>query len=227
MVTFATDSYVKIFMHASKFPSEAIGGFLLGDDGLDGLLGFGGETSRRFVTDVLPVYHGTPVGPILDNAAMIVDAMVGKKIIGFYYAVSPNSDPQSGVTRYPRYLDGIMKGLGGSDSILVTIGGELDISAQIYSSKSSSKVTTITIYSGNEGGSLAPSLSNPAGPIGSTKEQSSVDGLIDRLLMNSVERSLIDFQDHMDNSASDFRNTDVTKHIANLAKDFGFVCESS
>jgi hypothetical protein len=62
---------VKIVLHAAKYPSDAIGGFLIGTAG--------------HISDVIPVYHGVPLAPLLEFAAETVSAMQ-MKIIGVYFA---------------------------------------------------------------------------------------------------------------------------------------------
>ena len=61
MVRISTIAYVKMYIHASKYPSSSsIGGYLIGsnDDSID---------------DVIPVCHNPPIGPILDISASIAD----------------------------------------------------------------------------------------------------------------------------------------------------------
>ncbi len=67
-------AYAKIFLHAAKYPSECVGGFVLG-------------TKHGAVTDVLPVFHETPIGPIMDTAAKVAEGMKQPEdcIIGFYF----------------------------------------------------------------------------------------------------------------------------------------------
>ena len=87
-LTIAT--YVKIFLHAAKYPDKAIGGFVIGSL----------TDSSATITDVLPIYHDTPAGPILDNAACVAETLFdrskGHGIIGFYY---------SGTTCRPYYVE--------------------------------------------------------------------------------------------------------------------------
>jgi hypothetical protein len=71
--TVLTSAYVKIFLHAAKFSSCAIGGYLIGTS-------TGGEYE---VTDVVPVCHSNPCGPILEIAA----AMVRHYIIHRYMCI--------------------------------------------------------------------------------------------------------------------------------------------
>lgn len=92
-------AYAKIVLHAAKFPSESVGGFLLGTV-------YGG------ITDVVPVFHETPVGPILSTAAQVVDSMwAGKadeQIIGFYLG-SRMATVGDVACQDPFYLEAVMK----------------------------------------------------------------------------------------------------------------------
>lgn len=61
--TVSTTAYLKMFLHVSKFSSSAIGGYLIGTSTS------GGDYN---VTDVVPVCHSNPCGPILEIAAAMV-----------------------------------------------------------------------------------------------------------------------------------------------------------
>jgi hypothetical protein len=73
--TFEMLPYVKIYLHATKYPSENIGGFLIGSI----------DNNRIIVSDAIPVVHGAPVTPILEIAAQFISSL-GKNIIGVYFA---------------------------------------------------------------------------------------------------------------------------------------------
>ena len=66
-------AYLKIVLHASKYPSEYIGGFLIS------------SSSENNISDAIPVYHGSPVAPLLQFAAETASVM-NMHIIGVYFA---------------------------------------------------------------------------------------------------------------------------------------------
>ena len=77
-VNISIASYAKSFLHANKYPSEVVGGFLIGNNS-------GNDTQ---VVDAIPVFHGAPVAPVLDIASTIIQKCIGDKydIVGVYFA---------------------------------------------------------------------------------------------------------------------------------------------
>jgi hypothetical protein len=65
--TVSTPAYLKIFLHSAKFSSCAIGGYLIGT------IAVGGEYN---VTDVVPICHSNPCGPILEISAAMVRHLI-------------------------------------------------------------------------------------------------------------------------------------------------------
>lgn len=76
VIRFDISAYLKIVLHASKYPSECIGGFLIRNVG---------SSSDNNISDAIPVYHGAPVAPLLEFAAETTSAM-NMHIIGVYFA---------------------------------------------------------------------------------------------------------------------------------------------
>lgn len=78
-LTISELAYIKIFLHASKYFSSNIGGYLVGkylDD------------SDIQVDDVIPVHHEIPIGPILNIAVdSVIEGITAKglMILGYYY----------------------------------------------------------------------------------------------------------------------------------------------
>ncbi|CAM9680093.1 unnamed protein product [Phaeothamnion confervicola] len=69
-------------LHATRHPAAAVCGFLLGDS--------------KGVTDAIPLFHHTPLTPLLETAAVMVEAYAkrrgeGLEIVGFYSA-NPHLD---------------------------------------------------------------------------------------------------------------------------------------
>ena len=83
--------YAKIVLHFSKYPYAVVGGFLLGD------------VSSKHITDVVPVFHGAPLGNILELGAELTESFQ-KKIIGVYFCNERVDD-----TSVPSFVDSIVK----------------------------------------------------------------------------------------------------------------------
>lgn len=87
----ATQTYVKLTLHAAKRPASSVYGLLLGQ-----------EQGQGFsVSDAVPLFHHeAPLAPLLEVVCGMVDAYCQKsqklKIVGFYYAGSGYSPSDSG-----------------------------------------------------------------------------------------------------------------------------------
>ena len=74
-------AYGKVVLHAAKYHSQAVGGFLVGS----------AEGADVRVEDVLPVYHGNPVGPVFEVAWALFEGQAPwaggrSRVVGLYYA---------------------------------------------------------------------------------------------------------------------------------------------
>ena len=54
--------YIKIVLHASKYPSFPVIGFLLGNE----------ENNEVIVSNLFPIFHSSPLGPLFDIALLSV-----------------------------------------------------------------------------------------------------------------------------------------------------------
>lgn len=61
-------AYAKIFLHAAKYPSSSIGGYLIGS---------GGEGALS-ITDVVPICHSAPCGPMFEISGEMVSNLIRK-----------------------------------------------------------------------------------------------------------------------------------------------------
>ncbi|CAM9301853.1 unnamed protein product [Ectocarpus sp. 13 AM-2016] len=76
-------AYLKLMLHAAKYPWAAVNGFLLGEEGLTG------QASVVAVKDAVPLFHTSTLAPLLETSAVMVDdhaARSGLCIVGFYQA---------------------------------------------------------------------------------------------------------------------------------------------
>lgn len=86
----ATQTYVKLALHAAKRPASAACGLLLGR-----------EQGQGFsISDAVPLFHHeAPLAPLLEVACAMVDAHAQcqkLKVVGFYFAGSGYSPSDSG-----------------------------------------------------------------------------------------------------------------------------------
>ncbi|KAE9041174.1 hypothetical protein PR001_g6730 [Phytophthora rubi] len=86
----ATQTYVKLALHAAKRPASAACGLLLGR-----------EQGQGFsISDAVPLFHHeAPLAPLLEVACALADAHAQRqklKVVGFYYAGSGYSPSDSG-----------------------------------------------------------------------------------------------------------------------------------
>jgi len=79
-VNVSAAAYTKILLHASKYPYAPIGGFVISSDKEGESVSLCHDLCKIFldfcdqisVIDVVPVFHMSPVGPVMDIAAIIV-----------------------------------------------------------------------------------------------------------------------------------------------------------
>lgn len=75
-------AYVKLLLHAAKYPTNTCSGLLIGEEQGQGFV----------VSDAVPLFHhDAPLAPLLEVACAMVDAWCqaqgqGKKIVGYYHA---------------------------------------------------------------------------------------------------------------------------------------------
>jgi hypothetical protein len=77
----SSQAYIKLLLHASKYPFSNCHGLLIGEEN---------GPSEFVVTDAIPLFHHqNPLAPIIEASCQIVDAWAqkkNKKIVGYYYA---------------------------------------------------------------------------------------------------------------------------------------------
>ena len=181
-IQFNLESYAKVVLHALKYPSDSVGGFLIGE--------IMGQDLK--VNDVVPVYHGPPVSPILEIASIITQQIFEGKleIIGIYFA-NERADSSS----IPAYIPSIVAAIEQGSSIkrcsLVQIDNE--------------KIQF-------QGLSCLSSLVN--GQVVKLMDSTDVvSEAIEKLLKAHVERTLVDVQDHFEYPYPDFRNHPIVSAL--------------
>jgi ER membrane protein complex subunit 8/9 len=81
------EAYVKVLLHAAKFPAHSCSGLLIGE-----------ESGAVFeIVDAVPLFHHeSPLAPLTEVACSLVDAWCQqqkRKIVGFYYANGVGLEP--------------------------------------------------------------------------------------------------------------------------------------
>ncbi len=193
-ITISNEAYVKAFLHGAKNSSNVVGGFLLG-------------TSSTSVSDCFPVYHDTPLGPLLDNALLVANEIWTKKdlqIVGFYYAVATINNDHN-IPSYISEIESSLLNITKKDILMLQIlnndidnNNKLCMKGSIISSGSSSSSSGSTSSSSCD---VTVTLMN--NDSHSIKE---INLLINKLLAEGIHRRIEDFEDHMDVASKDFRN---------------------
>lgn len=91
MYVVETQTYVKLVLHAAKWPASSVCGVLLGQEKGQGFT----------ISDAVPFFHHeAPLAPLLEVACAMVDVYCQKSqklhIVGFYYAGSGYNPSDSG-----------------------------------------------------------------------------------------------------------------------------------
>ena len=188
-VTISNEAYVKAFLHGAKNSSNVVGGFLLG-------------SSNTNISDCFPVYHDTPLGPLLDNALLVANEIWTKndlQVVGFYFAVATINNDHN-IPSYITEIESSLLNISKKEILRLQIlnndiddNNKLCMKGNIMSSSSSFKsnsATDVTVTLMNDNNN-------------SIKE---INQTINKLLSEGVQRRVEDFEDHLDLSSKDFRN---------------------
>ena len=188
-------AYAKIMLHAAKYPSSAIGGYVIGSAGAEG--------DGYAVEDVIPMCHYSPCGPMFDVAAEMIERLLkhkGKasgKIVGYYFANESAAAPK------PAYVDAVVESINtqpdGNQECLV-----LELQNDMIRNKNAVALRGSVVTAGGAKRSTLVGCSDLTGTNAS----------VDKLLLAGAQQQLVDFEDHMDSAdaaaygdvAHDFRN---------------------
>ena len=187
-------AYAKIMLHAAKYPSAAIGGFVIGST----------RNEDTFaVEDVIPMCHYAPCGPMFDVAAEMIESLLkhkgtaAGKITGYYFANESAAAPR------PAYVDAVIESINaqpdGPRECLV-----LELQNDMIRNKNAVALRGSVVMAGQSKRTVLVGCSDLTGTNAS----------VDKLLMARAQYQLMDFEDHMDTAdaaaygdvAHDFRN---------------------
>jgi len=179
MAQISAQAYAKILLHGAKYGAQAVGGLLVG--AVDG--------SGVRVTDVLPVYHGNPVGPVFEVAWALFEqqqAAWGQQvvIVGAYYA---HEEVVAGGATMPApafieaLLPAVREKLGDSGAPVV-----LELDGNLIGSAGDQLCTVLAA------GNVAKTLS----PLDSTVAK--LNSFADVQLRAGKQQRLVDVESHME-----------------------------
>jgi hypothetical protein len=194
-VEISVEAYAKIVLHAAKTPSQGVGGLLLGGGG-------GGGSGSVKITDVLPVYHGNPVGPLFEVASGLVEThWEGDtvQVVGVYFAAEEVGTSESDV---PRFLDALLNTASlfkAGEGVLIEVDGTL-IDKQ-------DKICTLLRKEGS-GKTIAPL----------DVSVSKLNSIVDQLLADGKHLRLVDVEDYLDNAHLSPANSDLADSCSLLKK---------
>lgn len=90
-------AYVKLLLHAAKYPTNTCSGLLIGEEQGQGFV----------VSDAVPLFHhDAPLAPLLEVACAMVDAWCQaqsqgkKKIVGYYHAGEAESSNSTTLSHF-------------------------------------------------------------------------------------------------------------------------------
>jgi len=190
-------------LHAAKWPSSSVGGYIVGTPTANATRGW----SSVDVSDVIPICHNIPVGPILEVGAQLVEAdlQAPLAIVGFYWAPqemplssssssssSSCSSSSASVDERPFYISkviSVIRANAGGNCVLVTMRNE--------------------VFGSSDALCIEAHLhDNSKCSVQSTETASALQSALDKLLAVNKQRQLIDLEDHMDSPGGtlDFRN---------------------
>ena len=216
------EAYAKINLHAAKYSSELMCGFLVGSVSTQDDKGNIGSTVT--VDDVLPISHSNPVGPIFEVAGgMCSELYPGKDVVGLYYTSDCGEYGNHDTT--PHFADKVcdtikVNNQHGLCVILTVAAGrinpttaddDVDVGDDIASILClNAYVTNTNTTSGSSGGSSSSSkksggnrertasfhsLKVPLSAVGGTSQ--SHNAVLDKLLLGSKQLTIEDVQSHM------------------------------
>ncbi|CAI5741041.1 unnamed protein product [Peronospora destructor] len=194
MYSVETSTYIKLMLHAAKWPASSVCGVLLGQKEGQGVL----------ISDAVPLFHHeAPSAPLLEVACAMVDASCQKsprwQIVGFYYAgngYSP-SDSSTGISHFVGKVADKMEQNCARACVLV-----VDNDALETETKNGLHFLQKDVKRGWTQMEKRLKVADD-----STK-------VLTRALQQNVQKDVVDFEEHLENPRKDWRNP----HIVDLLK---------
>eukprot|EP00752_Nemacystus_decipiens_P014969 g13328.t1 len=187
-VSVESPAYVKMMLHAAKYPWAAVNGFLLGEDG-----SAAGQPRQICVKDAVPLFHTSTLTPLLETSASMVDAHAascGLSIVGFYQA-SQCLDDNAPAMLSSKIMDKIDLARDGSSVLLVVSNKRLETAGD----------SAVSAY-GRDSNRLFRKHLEVAVPWESISAFESA-------LAQKAEEKVVDMDDHLDDVSKDWRNPGI------------------
>ncbi|XP_018320417.1 ER membrane protein complex subunit 8/9 homolog [Agrilus planipennis] len=191
-IVFTDKAYCKIVLHAAKYPYCAINGILLAKSS--------SKSEPLQFEDAIPLFHGTlNLTPMAEIALTQIDQVASNfgLVIGGYYVAHENLKENSFEKAYNRLTDKIAENFPNSCLVVVDnrkLGNQLDNVALRVAQFSDNRYRPVDI----QRITLTPSHT--------------LD-LCTTLLEKQIHKSLVDFDNHLDNISQDWTNVHINKEI--------------
>eukprot|EP00164_Ancoracysta_twista_P006973 GFYU01009817.1.p2 GENE.GFYU01009817.1~~GFYU01009817.1.p2 ORF type:complete len:191 (+),score=50.14 GFYU01009817.1:52-624(+) len=183
---FGHDAYCKAVLHCSKYPSNAVCGVLVGQK----------QGEKVVLTDAMPLNHMPVLTPMLEVAFAQIEAHLSDKgnkseVVGLYWANEHINDSS---------LSGIAKKIG--DKIKTHFSHACIVVMDNDKMKDLEKTMPVNVYvSEKEGAWKVWDKIEAEFPVNLE--------LAVRYLTEGRQFKLVDFEDHLENIAGDWRNGDL------------------
>lgn len=185
-VTVEEAAYLKLMLHAAKYPWASVSGFLLGETASSE----GGQVS---VKDAVPLFHTSTLAPLLEMSATMVDAhaaKIGLSIVGFYQANQCLDDNAPSLLA-SKIMDKIDLANGGSSVLLIISNKRLETKGD----------SAVSVFARDASSSFRKHLE-----VGVSSK--SIEAF-ESALKNKIEAGLVDMDEHLDDVTKDWRNTGI------------------
>eukprot|EP00899_Mesostigma_viride_P002418 jgi/Mesvir1/12177/Mv00420-RA.1 len=212
---FEEKAFIKLLLHALKYPSKDVNGVLLGTASQNGQASSdeGPQTSIT-VVDAVPLFHGDlALAPMLEMALMQVDEFCstqaktpGLQIIGYYHANQRADDYELGGTA-TKIADRIAANANVDCAVLVN-NRNLHLVSEVPADSQNRDVDMLMVFSksGDKWVAIHP-------PSDKSLRRVTVAPKAGDLLRSyhsqGRQRALWDFDDHLDDVKRDWRNLDL------------------
>lgn len=198
-VEISVSAFSKVVLHAAKYPSQAVGGFLVGKVAAEGGV---------LVVDAVLVYHGNPVGPIFEVATSLCEGyFAGDKslrILGVYY--SHESLQTCGSAVVPEFIETLLEVIKSRDDGAAAAGLLLELDGRMINEAGDA---LCVVLKRGPGQALAPQ---------SGMSVSRLNAILDQLLADGKQYTVADVDDHMEGSPIDCLNHHIDEAVAALTK---------
>ncbi|CAM9390340.1 unnamed protein product [Hapterophycus canaliculatus] len=195
-VTVDGTAYLKLMLHAAKYPWATVNGFLLGEAGSGGQA----RTSdcrptfaQVSVKDAVPLFHTSTLAPLLETSAAMVDAHAssnGLSIVGFYQANQCLDDNSPGALA-SKIMDKIDSSQTGSAVLLLISNKRLEVAGD----------SALSAFGRDANNSFRKHIE--------VAVAAEVVETFEAALLQRTEAKLVDMDEHLDDVSKDWRNPGI------------------